>query len=290
MPSREPTQAIEAAVRAALAEDAGRGDLTTEAAIPESLRARGAVVAREPGVLAGAACARRAFTALDEAAVFPPSKSDGDAFAAGDVVFRVEAKARALLTGERVALNFLQRLSGVATATRRLVDLAGGRAAVLDTRKTTPGLRALERHAVELGGGRNHRFGLSDQVLLKENHFALAGAPVRETVARVRARVGDGVVVGAEAQSVAEAREAMLGGADYVLLDNQEPSALAAQVAELRAFARTLPRRVELEASGGITADSIEAFSRTGVDRLSVGAITHSVRAVDLALDVEAIR
>ncbi|HKE02390.1 MAG TPA: carboxylating nicotinate-nucleotide diphosphorylase, partial [Planctomycetota bacterium] len=190
---------------------------------------------------------------------------------------------------ERVALNFLQRLSGIATATRAMVDRAG-KAAVFDTRKTTPGLRTLERYAVAVGGGRNHRFGLFDQVLLKENHFELSGLGMAATIERAKSRVRPGVVVGAEARDDEEADAALAAGADYVLLDNFPADKLRATVTRLRAKAKELRRALEIEASGGIDASNVAAYGATGVDRISSGALTHSARALDLALDVEPIR
>lgn len=287
VPKEAPVEAIDRAVRAALAEDLGPGDLTTGAVIPEALGARAAIVTRERCVVAGLAVARRAFAILDPAASFPAACQDGEVAEPGDVIFRVEARARAILSGERVALNFLQRLCGIATATRRFVEKAGRPVTLLHTRKTTPGLRALERIAVAAGGGALHRFGLFDEVLLKENHFALSGLPIEVTVRRAREKVGKGVVVGAEARSHEEALAAAAGGADYVLLDNYSPETLAEEVSRLRRALASLGRSVAIEASGGIREENVAAYAAVPVDRISVGALTHSARAIDLALDVE---
>ncbi len=288
-----PRDAVARAVAGALAEDvgsdAGAADLSTMAVIPADRRARATIVAREDCVLAGLPCAREVFEHLDPKARFEEVHPDGERVAPGDVVLRIEALARAILTGERVALNFVQRLSGIATATRAHVEAAGSGVRVLDTRKTTPGLRALERWAVAVGGGANHRFGLFDQVLLKENHLALSGLPVRETVARARKFVGPEVVLGAEARTEAEARAAIEGGADYVLLDNFAPAELARVVASLRGAIAKSGRAVELEASGGVRAANIALFAGSGVDRISCGSLTHSARAIDFALDVEPV-
>lgn len=288
-----PDEAIDAAVRAALAEDLGgvgrdANDRTTSAVIPPTARARATMVSRENCIIAGLRVARRVFEVLDSNITFQKAKNDGERVSPGDVVFRAEGSARALLTGERTALNFAQRMSGIATLTKNLADAAGPRVELLHTRKTTPGLRAIEIQAVEIGGGKRHRFGLFDQILIKENHFALAGAAVGETVKKARVAAGS-AVVGAEARNFNEAARAIEGGADYVLLDNYSPDALRDEVPRLREMIQKTGRRVLLEASGGITKDNIAEYAKTGVDRISVGALTHSARAVDLALDVEAI-
>lgn len=328
-----PPSVLDAIVRAALAEDlglpgwqgadlsaicsvnqfAGRGDATTLAIFPPENRARATIVTREPATVAGIELARRAFEVLDSTATFPaaeprppvtrarsaPLPGNGDRVKAGDVVFMVEASARALLSGERVALNFLQRLCGIATVTRAFVDACaaapGARAPkLLHTRKTTPLLRELERHAVSAGGGSLHRFGLFDEVLIKENHFALSTAlanlDIAGTVRRVRDFVGPCFVVGAEARSFDEAASAIEAGATYVLMDNYTPDTLARDVNRLRAWMQTAGRSVPIEASGGIRLDNVAAFATSGVDRISVGALTHSARSVDLALDVEPIQ
>lgn len=277
---------MEAVVHAALREDLGSGDRTTDAVIPAGMRARATMVSRENCIIAGLAIARRVFELLDSRAAVEFTKKDGDAVKPGETVFAVKGSARAMLSGERVALNFAQRMSGIATMTRMLVDAAGPGVELLHTRKTTPGLRALELQAVIAGGGARHRFGLFDQILIKENHFALSGAGVFETVQKARAAAGGAMIVGAEARNHDEAVAAVEAGADYVLLDNYSPEALAAEVASLRKIIQKTGRRVLLEASGGIRKDNIQAYAQSGVDRISVGALTHSARAIDLALDV----
>lgn len=250
------------------------------------------MIARAAGVLAGIDSATAAFSLLDPTATIEVARRDGDALEPGAEVLRVDADVRALLAAERTALNFVQRLSGIATLTRRFVDaVAGTGVRILDTRKTTPGLRTLEKRAVVAGGGHNHRFGLFDQVLLKENHFALA-APVEyeEIVRRCADSTERDVAVVAEARSVEEAVAAVRGGADVVLLDNFEPGEpLRAAVAAVHAAAHELDVRVETEASGGIDLRTVRAFAASGVDRISVGALTHSAPALDLTLLVEGV-
>lgn len=313
---------VEDLVRTALLEDLGAGrdpslsgvwgpdqieallarDLATHAAVPAAARAVGVLTAKGRGTLAGLAVYAAAFRVLDPGAETVFERADGDRVARGDLVARTRASARALLTAERTALNLVQRASGIATLTRRFVDTAarGGAAGVFDTRKTAPGLRVLDKHAVVQGGGKNHRFGLFDEAMLKDNHLDLSGVPAGDEaaraafVARVRARLGDDVRLHVEARTEEEARGALSGGADVVLLDNFEPELLRAAVARLRAFADRLERpaergRPEFEASGGIDLDTVSAFAGSGVDRLSIGALTHSVRALDLSLSIELV-
>jgi len=282
-------KAVDTAVRAALAEDVGSGDLTTRSVISPELRARATMVSREACVVAGLPVAKHVFELLDPSTIVLSSADEGADIEPGQVVLTLEASAAAILTGERTALNFVQRLSGVATATRRHTSRVDGHVAVLDTRKTTPGLRALERYAVAVGGGTNHRFGLFDQVLLKENHFELAGGAYRATVERARAAVGPHITLGAEARSYEEACAAIDAGADYVLLDNFSAEALKQEVPRLRERIAASGRTVELEASGGIRESNIAEFAASGVDRISCGGLTHSARAIDFALDVRAL-
>lgn len=273
-------------MRAALAEDLGAGDLTA-AVVPAALRARARLVAKAPGVVAGLGVFARAFLLLDDAAQVEPLATDGDEVRAGDLLARVEGSARALLAAERTALNFLQRLSGTATAVRELVRRAGG-VPVLDTRKTTPGLRALEKYAVRCGGGRSHRAGLWDEAMVKENHVEVLGRPSDEIVRELRAAVGPETRIHAEARSTLEALAALRGGADVVLLDNMEPAEMADTCDRLRSEARRLGRTVEIEASGNVTPASIGAIARqAGVDRISAGGPTHSAPALDLSLLME---
>lgn len=283
-------------VRRALVEDLGCADLALDADVTSTLsiapgrRGQARLLARAAGVLAGVDCAVQAFRLLDAASEFDVIVHDGERFSSGDQVLRVRGDMRALLAAERTALNFVQRLAGIATRTRAFVDAVAHTAArILDTRKTTPGLRMLEKQAVRAGGGHNHRFGLYDQVLLKENHFGFARPSSYEQVVHTCAMVHPGSVV-AEARNLAEALSAVRGGAAVVLLDNFSPGeALRAVVATLRQEARTVGREVAIEASGGIDLRVVAAFAECGVDRISVGALTHSAPVVDMSLLVEGV-
>lgn len=261
------------AVRRALAEDVGSGDVTTDAIVPAHGAGIGILEARQDCVIAGVDAARETFRQIG-GCDFPGDLADGDRLKEGDRVTLVIGSLRSILTGERVALNFLQRLSGVATLTRRFVDLAPG-VQIRDTRKTTPGLRALEKTAVAAGGGVNHRFGLYDAILIKDNHIAVAGS-VGEAIRRARSA---GMVVQVECDTLDQVRAALAEGAEAILLDNMDPAALREAVAVIDCAAF-------VEASGGITADTVAAVAATGVDAISVGALTHSAPAVDLSLDV----
>lgn len=266
---------VEHVVAAALAEDVGSGDVTTEALVPAGAQARAELVLEEPGVVCGVPVAAAVFAALDPAVRVEPLLDEGTAVAEPPaVVAAVEGPARAIVTGERVALNLLGRLCGIASLTRRHVDLvAGTRAVVLDTRKTSPGLRALEKYAVRCGGGTNHRAGLYDAVLVKENHLRIAGG--------IAAAVGalDGREVEIEAETLAEVQEALGLGVRRILLDNMTPE----QVAEAVAL---VDRRAELEASGGVSLATIRSYAETGVDFVSVGALTHGARSLHVSLEV----
>ena len=274
----EPWQ-IEGLVQRFLDEDIGRGDRTTEAVVPETVTGRARIEAREPAVIAGLEVARGCFAALGKVS-WTPEVSDGDRVEAGAVVVRLEGPLRAILTGERTALNLMQRLSGIATMTRRYADaIADSPAQVVDTRKTTPGLRFLEKYAVRVGGGSNHRAGLDDGILIKDNHIAAAGS-VTEAVTRALSEVPHGLKVEVEVQDLDQLDEALAAGAEAILLDNMSPDMVRDAVA--RAGGKAL-----LEASGGITLETISAYAETGVDLISVGALTHSVRAIDLSLEVE---
>lgn len=272
-----PSFAAERAIRAALEEDVGAGDVTTLATVPEGTRARARLVAKEPLRLAGLPAFQRVFQLLDpEHLRWELHARDGEDLAAGTVVLHVEGDARTLLVGERTALNFIQRLSGTASLTARWTGrLAGTRARLIDTRKTTPGLRALEKYAVRVGGGANHRGGLFDGVLIKENHIRAAGG-LAEAVRAARARVPHVLKVQVEVTDLDELDEALRAGADAVLLDNMALDAMAEAV-------RRADGRVLLEASGGVTEERLEAIAATGVDLISAGALTHSARAVDLS-------
>ena len=262
----------------ALDEDVHEGDATTLALIAEGARAEGAIVARDAGVAAGVTIAARLFALVDRRVVAQPLVRDGEALAPGTVLLHLEGPARAILTGERVALNLLGRLCGVATLTRAYVDAVGdAKARIIDTRKTTPGLRALERYAVRAGGGCNHRTGLYDAILVKDNHLAVVGS-VREALARARAWAPPGMAVEVECDSLEQVHEALDAGAQAILLDNMSCDQMH------RAVAMAGGRAV-LEASGGVRLERVGEIAATGVDLISVGALTHSAAALDLGLD-----
>ncbi len=272
-------------VRRFLTEDIGHGDVTTLLVVPSGATARGAIFAREAAVIAGLPLAEAVFHELDPGVRFSPAVAEGTAVSAGAVVARLEGPAAPILTGERVALNLLQRLSGVATITRRYVDeVADTGASVSDTRKTTPGLRLFEKYAVRIGGGRNHRIGLFDAVLIKDNHVAVAGS-VRLALERACSGPGQRLPIQVEVDGLGQLSEVLECGAQSVLLDNMAP----AIVAEAVQLIRHHPAGAScwIEASGGITLQNIRAYAEAGVDTISVGALTHSARAVDLALDLE---
>ena len=271
------TDALERIVHAALAEDIGAGDVTTEATVAADAVGAAAILVKEPGVVCGLRAVELTFRALDPEIEFEAFARDGDTVEAPAVVARVAGSQRAILTGERVALNFLGRLSGIATLTRGFVEaVAGTRAAVLDTRKTTPGLRSLEKHAVAAGGGRNHRFGLDDAVLVKDNHLRAAGS-IAGAVELVRKATDLPVEV--ECDTLEQVGEALEAGVDAILLDNMTP-------AELRRAVQLVDGRARLEASGGITLENIRTVAETGVDEISVGALTHSARSLDVSLEL----
>lgn len=268
-------------VERALAEDLGdQGDVTSAAVVPEDTKASGRVVARREGVVAGLEVAAYVFQKVDPEVAFWPSVSDGDRAAVGQVLATVEGPARSLLTAERTALNILGRMSGVATATARLVAAVEGTGArISDTRKTMPGLRPLDKHAVRVGGGVNHRFGLYDAVMIKDNHIVAAG-DINKAVEVARARVGPDVMVEVEVETLDQLTSALDSDADRVLLDNMDPETLARAVA-------LAAGRVETEASGGVTLDNVRAVAESGVDVISVGWITHSAPQLDIALEFD---
>ena len=280
---------LEEQIAAALREDVGSGDLTSQGVVPAEATCRGRFVAREAGVLAGGPVLAPLFRRLDPAVEVEVLVADGALVAAGDVVAVVSGPARAVLTGERCALNFLQRLSGIATLTRRFVARAAPYGAqVLDTRKTLPGWRHLAKYAVRLGGGTNHRMGLYDQVLIKDNHLLLAkrrwpGRAIAGAVEAARAASPAGTVIEVEADTLDQVRQALEAGADMILLDNMTDEEMRQAVA----LAREREPRPLLEASGGVTEERVAAIARTGVDRISVGALTHSSPALDIALDFD---
>jgi nicotinate-nucleotide pyrophosphorylase (carboxylating) len=274
-----PDLLIEPVVRMALAEDLGRaGDVTARACVPEGARMRAVFAARKAGVLAGIDCVRLAVLAMDPDASVTVKLRDGEAFEAGAVLAEVEADARAFLAAERTALNLLGRLCGIATLTRAYVDaVAGTKARIADTRKTTPGLRALEKHAVLCGGGLNHRFGLDDAILIKDNHVAVCGG-VGEAVRRAKAAAGHLMKVEVEVDGLDQLDEALAEAPDVVMLDNFT-------LADLREAVARTGGRVTLEASGGVNLETVRAIAATGVDVISVGALTHSAAALDIGLD-----
>jgi nicotinate-nucleotide pyrophosphorylase (carboxylating) len=269
---------LEAVIRTALNEDVGPGDITTEALAEEHHESAAVFIAKQPGVIAGLPVAERVFRLLDADVRFERLVEEGDEVAAYTAVARVTGRTRALLTGERVALNFMQRMSGIATETRQVVrQVEGLDCVILDTRKTTPGLRLLEKYAVRVGGGTNHRYGLSHGVMIKDNHVALAGS-LEAAVRRVRERVGHMVQVEVECDTLEQVKEALKLDVDAILLDNMEP-------AELREAVRLIDGRVWTEASGGITPDNVREVAETGVNGISLGWLTHSAKALDISLD-----
>lgn len=277
------TAELERVVAAALREDLPWGDLTTESLFPEALAARGEVMAKKPGVIAGLPVLEVVFRQLSPEVRVRLEVAEGAGVERGQVVAVVEGDGRAMLAGERVALNFLSHLSGIATLTRRYVQaVAGLPCRIVDTRKTTPGLRVLQKYAVRVGGGANHRFGLSDGVLVKDNHLAMLkrqGVSLRQALERLRARVPHGIRIQVEVTDVDQVREAVEAGADALLFDNMDLQTLRQAVARCRG-------RVLTEASGGITLETVRAVAETGVDLISVGALTHSAPALDLSLEV----
>lgn len=265
-------------VRRALAEDLGWGDVTTEATVPSDLRARGVILAKSSCIIAGLDVAAEVFSQLDPGSSFGRKCKDGDRREPGDVVAELRGQAGPMLTAERTALNFLQRLSGIATLTRNFVDAAGGRIIVLDTRKTTPTLRALEKYAVRAGSGTNHRSGLDDGVLIKDNHVRLAGG-VGEAVKRMKDADPE-MPIEVEAQSLEQVDAAIAAGADIILFDNLS-------IDTIREGVRRVNGRAKIELSGGVTLERIPELAMTGANYVSVGALTHSAPAADLSFELE---
>lgn len=271
---------IEAIVRRALDEDMGDGDVTTDCTLSPTAILKGQFMAKEAGIVAGLEVVRLTFFLLDERVELTPHVADGDPVEVGTVIATLGGPGRALLSGERVALNFLQRMSGIASLTHRFVEAVQGTPAViLDTRKTAPGLRLLDKWAVRLGGGQNHRFGLYDMVLIKDNHIAAVGS-ISQAVARVRAGDRRGRPIEVEVKTLAELQEALELEVDRIMLDNMS-------LAEIRQAVRLTNSRVPLEASGNITLENVAAVAATGVNYISVGALTHSVRALDISLRLQ---
>ena len=285
---------VESVVNAALAEDVGSGDITTLLTVPENTWCKGEVIVKEEGVICGQDVARMVFLAVHHRSLLPLSDGekngkghayeihvrDGARVKPGDVIASVSGDARDILTGERVALNFLQRMSGVATITARYVSLVSNtNARIVDTRKTTPGLRRLEKYAVTVGGGSNHRFGLSDGILIKDNHIAIAGG-VRKAVTSAKMQAPHTLKIEVEVSNLDQLCEAIEAGADAVLLDNMP-------LEMMREAVKISNGRVILEASGGVTEKTVAAIAETGVDLISVGALTHSAPALDISLEID---
>ena len=268
------------AVSRALDEDIGRGDITTDALIGADAMSAARLVAREAGIVAGLELAEAAFRTLDPAMSFERALQDGDAVEAGQTLEHIRGHTRALLSGERVALNFLTHLSGVATLTSRYVmAVAGTKARIADTRKTLPGLRLFEKYAVKMGGGTNHRFGLDDAAMIKDNHLVAAGG-IAAAVKKVRANAGHMVRISCEVDRLDQIEEALSAGADVLLLDNMVPADLAEAV-------RRVAGRAVTEASGGVSLETVAAIAAAGVDMISIGRLTHSAPSLDIALDFE---
>ncbi len=274
---------LESSLKQWLEEDIGTGDLTSEAIIPEEAITTGIIHAKEHGVVCGISIAGRVFTLLDPRLVFTPLVKDGDVVCNKTLLARVDGPARSVLSGERLALNLLQHLSGIATYTKKLADIARPyHCRIVDTRKTIPGLRHLEKYAVRVGGGHNHRLGLYDAILIKDNHIAVAGG-ITPAVTRAKANASHMTKIEVEVESLAQAKEALAAGADVIMLDNMVPEAMQACV-------DLIDHRAVVEASGGIDENSLLAIAQSGVDVISVGALTHSAKALDISLDIGNIK
>jgi nicotinate-nucleotide pyrophosphorylase (carboxylating) len=269
-------------IKRSLEEDIGYGDITTMSVVPAEQNSEGLFIAKAEGVIAGLEVARTVFARLDPQAVFTKLTADGDLVTSGTVIARVRGRSRALLSGERTALNFMQRLSGIATQTHQLTGMIKDYPAqLLDTRKTTPGLRVLEKYAVAVGGGRNHRFGLYDGVMIKDNHIIAAGG-IKQAVAMARARVPHTLKIEVEVENLDQLQEALEAGADIIMLDNMAP-------AIMREAVTIAAGRALLEASGGIKAANLIEIAQTGVDFISMGALTHSAPNLDISFDLQQI-
>jgi nicotinate-nucleotide pyrophosphorylase (carboxylating) len=270
----------------ALDEDIGVGDITSESLIPKSLRAKTTIIAKAEGVLAGVDLAKLVFIKVDSNLKFKASLRDGTKLNPGDVIATVTGNARSILKAERVSLNFLQRLSGIATQTKQYVDLIKDLTVdILDTRKTTPGMRLLEKYAVSMGGGRNHRFNLSDGILIKDNHLAslrAQGMTLKEIVVKAKQNAPEGLNVEVEVTNLKEVKEAVSAGADIIMFDNMTP-------AQMRRAVKIVPATIYTEASGGITLKNLRTVAETGVNYISIGALTHSSKALDISLEFQPI-
>ncbi len=279
-----PEEQIAAIIDLALAEDLGRGDVTSEILIPPELKGRATISAKEAGIMAGVEIARKVFLRVDPSISFSILSKDGTAVKPGDKIAGVSGRVISILNAERTALNFLQRLSGIASLTAQYTaEMHGLKTYIADTRKTTPGLRQLEKHAVSLGGGRNHRLHLGDGILIKDNHLAAlraTGMNLRDIVAKAKKNAPHGLKVEVEVDTVPEAMEAAEAGADIIMLDNMSPK-------EMRRVMKSLKGKVNIEASGGINLSNVRQAALTGVDFISIGALTHSPRALDISLEFD---
>ena len=276
---------LDAIIEAALAEDIGRGDVTTEALLPPGLSCQAPLLSKEDGVLAGIDVAKRVFQKVDPSLHFEILLRDGTAIRPGDIIGTANGSVAGIFKGERVALNFLQRLSGIATTTAQYVaEVRGFKAKVFDTRKTTPGLRSLEKYAVRMGGGVNHRAHLGEAVLIKDNHIdalRATGLNLKDIIAKSRQNAPPGITVEVEVTSVREAQEALEAGPDIIMLDNMG-------IDEMKQAVALIKGKVKLEASGNVTLDNVRQVAMTGVDVISVGVLTHSYKALDISLEFEA--
>jgi nicotinate-nucleotide pyrophosphorylase (carboxylating) len=293
LPPRLTREQIDAVVVPALDEDQlgpdrkGRGDITSNNVVPEAARAAGRLVCKGDGRLAGLDVFARVIELCDPQATIEVAARDGDVVKPKQVLLKTHGRARSLLIAERTALNLIQRMSGIATVTARYVERAGAGARVLDTRKTTPNLRVFEKYAVRCGGGENHRFGLFDEAMVKNNHLDMAGKGLVEVLTDLRRAIGPATRITAEARDEAEAFASVEGGADVVMLDNMTVDRMRALCPRLRDAAAKKKSTVEIEASGGITLDTIAAVAGCGIDRISIGALTHSAPALDLSFYLE---
>ena len=270
--------AIDSVIAAALREDLPQGDITSESIIPEESRSEAIILAKEEGVLAGMDVAQRVFARIDADVEFRKTKEDGQRFNEGERLAVVRGSSISILKGERTALNFLQRMSGIATTTWRFVQaLEGTKTKILDTRKTTPGLRVLEKYAVKMGGGKNHRHNLSEMVMIKDNHLKLVGS-ISEAVQRAKERVEPGIKVEVEATTLDEVKEAVRSGVDMIMLDNMS-------VESMRDVVEWVKGKVSLEVSGKVSLDRVREIAALGVDFISVGSLTHSYRSVDISIE-----
>jgi nicotinate-nucleotide pyrophosphorylase (carboxylating) len=265
-------------IEAALQEDLPQGDITSESIIPDDSRSRAIILAKEDGILAGMDVASRVFEKIDPDVEFKREKDDGQKFSNGETLAELEGSSISILKGERTALNFLQRMSGIATTTGRFVEaLKGTRTKILDTRKTTPGLRSLEKYAVKMGGGQNHRRNLSEMVLIKDNHLKLVGS-ISEAVKRAKERIAPGIKVEVEATCLTEVQEAVQSGADMVMLDNMS-------MGKMKEVVKWIEGRIPLEVSGAVTLSKIREIAALRIDFISVGSLTHSYRSVDISME-----